>query len=134
MRAIVVSELGGPEAMVVTEQPDPVAGPDRFVVEVAAAGVNFIDTYRRSGCLQAAGALRAWQRGRGHGRRRGEGVTEFAVGEHVAWHEGQAATPSGRGTRGPRGPGTRGHRPEESRRPSCYQGLTAHYLCRSTFP
>jgi NADPH:quinone reductase len=52
MRAIVVSELGGPEVMVAAERSDPVAGPGQMVVKVAAAGVNFIDLYRRSGVYQ----------------------------------------------------------------------------------
>jgi NADPH2:quinone reductase len=52
MRAIVVSELGGPEVMVAAERSDPVAGPGQVVVKVAAAGVNFIDLYRRSGVYQ----------------------------------------------------------------------------------
>ena len=49
MRAIVISELGGPEQMVLGERPDPVPGPGQLVAKVAAAGVNFIDIYRRSG-------------------------------------------------------------------------------------
>ena len=50
MRAIVVNETGGPEVLVHAEQhPDPEPGPGQVVVEAAAAGVNFIDIYRRSG-------------------------------------------------------------------------------------
>ena len=43
MRAIVVSELGGPEVMVAAEREDLAAGPGEILVRVAAAGVNFID-------------------------------------------------------------------------------------------
>ena len=49
MRAIVVSELGGPEVMVAAEREDLAAGPGEILVRVAAAGVNFIDIYQRSG-------------------------------------------------------------------------------------
>src|SRR5437660_1445018 len=49
MRAIVVPETGGPEVLNVTEVADPQPGPGRVLVSVAAAGVNFIDTYQRSG-------------------------------------------------------------------------------------
>lgn len=42
-------EAGGPEVLRCTEIDDPQAGPGELLVEVAAAGINFIDTYRRSG-------------------------------------------------------------------------------------
>ena len=49
MRAVVATAAGGPEVLQVVELPDPAPGPDQVVVAVSAAGVNFIDTYRRSG-------------------------------------------------------------------------------------
>ena len=134
MRAIVVSELGGPEAMVVTEQPDPVAGPGQIVVEVAAAGVNFIDTYRRSGVYKQPVPYVPGSEGAGTVVAVGEGVTEFAVGEHVAWHEGpgsyaeRVAVPAGHAVPVPEGID------QKIAAAVMLQGLTAHYLCRSTFP
>ena len=41
MRAIQVTQFGGPEVLVPTELDPPVAGPDQLLVEVSAAGVNF---------------------------------------------------------------------------------------------
>ncbi|MEU4286682.1 NADPH:quinone oxidoreductase family protein [Kribbella sp. NPDC026596] len=49
MRAIQVTELGGPEVLVPAELDPPVAGPDQLLVEVSAAGVNFADTHRTDG-------------------------------------------------------------------------------------
>jgi NADPH2:quinone reductase len=49
MRAISVTEFGGPEVLRVADVPDPVAGPDQVVVRVHAAGVNPVDTYIRAG-------------------------------------------------------------------------------------
>ena len=49
MLAVIADRPGGPEVLTVTEVPDPTPGPEDLLVEVAAAGVNFIDTYRRSG-------------------------------------------------------------------------------------
>ena len=85
MRAIVITELGGPEVLEFQETDDPVPGPGEAVVEVAAAGLNFIDTYHRSGLypvelpftpgLEAAGTVASV----------GRDVTEVAVGDRVAW-------------------------------------------------
>jgi len=134
MRAIVVSELGGPEVMVLGEQPDPVAGPGQVVVQVAAAGVNFIDLYRRSGVYQHPVPYIPGSEGAGAVVAVGEGVHEFSVGDHVAWSEGpgsyaervavaaEHAVPVPEGI-DPRIAGA-----------VILQGLTAHYLCRSTFP
>lgn len=47
MRAIQISEFGGPEVLELTELPDPEPAPDEVVVEVARAGMNFADTHQR---------------------------------------------------------------------------------------
>ncbi|TDW69499.1 quinone oxidoreductase family protein [Kribbella pratensis] len=49
MRAIQVTQFGGPEVLVPAELDPPVAGPDQLLVEVTAAGVNFADTHRTDG-------------------------------------------------------------------------------------
>ncbi|MFD0481902.1 NAD(P)H-quinone oxidoreductase [Kineococcus sp. GCM10028916] len=49
MRAVIVERPGGPEVLVPTELPDPVAGPGEVVVRVAAAGVNRADVAQRLG-------------------------------------------------------------------------------------
>ena len=88
MRAIVVNELGGPEVMVPGEQPDPVAGPGQVVVQVAAAGVNFIDIYRRSGVYKQPVPYIPGSEGAGTVVAVGDGVHEFSAGDRVAWYEG----------------------------------------------
>lgn len=47
MRAVQISEFGGPEVLEVVDLPDPEAGEDDVVVEVARAGMNFADTHQR---------------------------------------------------------------------------------------
>lgn len=47
MRAVQIQEFGGPEVLEVVELPEPEAGPDEVVVEVARAGMNFADTHQR---------------------------------------------------------------------------------------
>jgi NADPH:quinone reductase len=49
MRAVGVTEFGGPEVLEVVELPDPVPGPGQVLVDVAAAAVNPTDTYTRNG-------------------------------------------------------------------------------------
>ncbi|MDX2971395.1 quinone oxidoreductase family protein [Kribbella solani] len=57
MRAIQVTELGGPEVLVPAELDPPVAGPDELLVEVSAAGVNFADTHRTDGSYRGGVTL-----------------------------------------------------------------------------
>jgi NADPH2:quinone reductase len=45
VRAIQITEFGGPEVLHLAELPDPVAGPGELLVEVDAAGINYADTH-----------------------------------------------------------------------------------------
>ena len=47
--AIVARQAGGPEVLTYEDIERPVPGPGQLLVKVGAAGVNFIDTYKRSG-------------------------------------------------------------------------------------
>src|SRR2546421_325179 len=49
MQAIQIQRTGGPEVLVPTEVEQPQPGPGEVRIEVAAAGVNFIDVYHRTG-------------------------------------------------------------------------------------
>jgi NADPH:quinone reductase-like Zn-dependent oxidoreductase len=49
MRAVVITEHGGPEVLQVQERPDPPVGPGEVRVAVKAAGINFADTLARTG-------------------------------------------------------------------------------------
>ena len=49
MKAIVMNRAGGTEVLELADRPDPVPGPGQALVEVAAAGVNFMDTGVRRG-------------------------------------------------------------------------------------
>ena len=136
MRAIVVSELGGPEVMVAAEREDLAAGPGEILVRVAAAGVNFIDIYQRSGIGAYTQRTPYTPGGEGAGTvlAVGDGVTDFAAGDGVAWSTGQgsyaeqAVLPARSAVPVPRGIDLR------IAAAVMLQGMTAHYLTHSTFP
>jgi NADPH2:quinone reductase len=48
MRAIQMSEFGGPEVLRLVELPDPQPGPEEVLIRVTRAGVNFADTHTRT--------------------------------------------------------------------------------------
>jgi NADPH:quinone reductase len=136
MRAIVVSELGGPEVMVAAEREDLVAGPGEIVVKVAAAGVNFIDIYQRSGIGAYTQRTPYTPGGEGAGTvlAVGDGVTDFAAGDQAAWCTGwgsyaeQAVLPAQNAVPVPHGIDLK------VAAAVMLQGMTAHYLTHSTFP
>ena len=133
MHAVVAREPGGPEVLEYTEQPDPTPGPGQLLVRVAAAGVNFIDTYRRAGVYPMEYPHVVGVEGAGTVEALGDDVTGFAVGDRVAWHEGPgsyaelAAVDAAGVVPVPDGLEltTAAALP--------LQGITAHYLVRSTF-
>ena len=49
MQAVVVREFGGPEALRVVETPAPKPGPGQVLITIAAAAVNPVDAFTRSG-------------------------------------------------------------------------------------
>ena len=49
MRAVVITEKGGPEVLVVQEVPDPVPGPEEVLVDVVTSAVNRADLLQRRG-------------------------------------------------------------------------------------
>jgi NADPH:quinone reductase-like Zn-dependent oxidoreductase len=54
MRAVVITEHGGPEVLQVQERPDPAVGPGEVRIDVKAAGINFADTMARVGLYPEA--------------------------------------------------------------------------------
>ncbi|MGG5820636.1 quinone oxidoreductase family protein [Falsiroseomonas sp. HW251] len=84
--AIRVHEYGGPEALVWEEVPLPAPKPGEALVRHKAVGLNYIDVYFRTG-LYKAPALPATigMEGAGVVEAVGEGVTEVAVGDRVAY-------------------------------------------------
>ncbi|MFI2104643.1 quinone oxidoreductase family protein [Isoptericola sp. NPDC019693] len=133
MHAVVARAAGGPEVLEYVEQPDPVPGAGELLVRVAAAGVNFIDTYRRAGVYAMDYPHVVGVEGAGTVEALGDGVEGFAVGDEVAWNEAPgsyaelAVVPAANAVPVPAGLDlvTAAALP--------LQGMTAHYLVSSTF-
>jgi NADPH:quinone reductase len=84
--AIVLHEVGGPEQLHFESIPDPIPGPGQVRVRHTAIGLNFIDVYLRTGLYKApAFPFIPGQEGAGVVEALGSGVTEFAVGDRVAY-------------------------------------------------
>ncbi|NKY51352.1 quinone oxidoreductase family protein [Nocardia vermiculata] len=85
MRAIQVSEHGGPDVLVPAEVDDPVIGPNQLLVDTEAVGVNFIDTYIRTGTYPQEVPYIPGSEGTGVVSAVGADVSDFTVGDRVAW-------------------------------------------------
>jgi NADPH2:quinone reductase len=85
MRAIQIERTGGPEVMQLVDLPVPVPGPGEVRVRHSAIGVNFIDTYQRSGLYKTPLPTVLGSEGAGVVDAVGPGVTQFAVGDRVGY-------------------------------------------------
>ena len=134
MKAIRISQVGGPEAMRLEDLPDPKPGAGEALVGVEASGVNFIDVYHRTGLYKTALPLTLGQEGAGTVLATGDGVSEVRPGDRVAWfgafgsYATRAVVPAQRLVAVPDGVSTR------QAAAVMLQGMTAHYLARSTYP
>ena len=134
MKAIRIQQVGGPEAMRLEDLPDPVPGAGEALVGVEASGVNFIDVYHRTGLYKTALPLTLGQEGAGTVLATGDGVSEVRPGDRVAWfgafgsYATRAVVPAQRLVAVPDGVSTR------QAAAVMLQGMTAHYLARSTYP
>jgi NADPH2:quinone reductase len=134
VKAIWMERNGGPEVLEPADRPDPEAGEGQLLVEVAGVGVNYRDVYERIGGgygsqppaivgVEGAGVVRAV----------GPGVDGFSEGDRVAWTNGpgsyaelvvlnaRAAVPVPDDV------------DDETAAAALLQGMTAQYLCTSTY-
>lgn len=133
MRAIRVQEVGGPQVMQCAQVDEPAPADDGIVVQVGAAGVNYIDTYHRSGLYPMTTPFTPGLEGAGTVVAVGPQVTDWAVGDSVAWtgaigsYAEQVAMPAAAAVAVPHGVNP------DTAAAAMLQGLTAHYLIDSTY-
>ncbi len=86
MRTVVrVRAVGGPEVLQVEQEPVPLPGAGEVQLTQTAMGLNFIDTYLRSGLYPSPLPFISGQEGVGHVTALGPGVTGLAVGDRVGY-------------------------------------------------
>ncbi|GAB2557287.1 quinone oxidoreductase family protein [Leucobacter ruminantium] len=131
MRAITVTETGGPERLEIAEGRDPRAAAGELLVETRAIGVNFIETYQRSGVYEMDLPFVPGAEASGTVLAVGEGVDGFAEGDLVTTAEGRGTyadrfvVEAARAVKVPQGVSA------ETAAALPLQGLTAHYLATS---
>ncbi|MCZ6450557.1 MAG: quinone oxidoreductase [Deltaproteobacteria bacterium] len=133
MKAIRVHQTGGPEVMKYEEVPLPEPGAGEARVKLEAIGLNFIDTYQRSGRDPFQVPFSPGMEGAGIVDAVGEKVTEVKKGDRVAYamapgsYRDYALVPSSKLVPLPQGLDIR------SAAAVMLQGMTAHYLSHSTY-
>ena len=131
---IQIDEQGGPEVLQLRELPSPEAGPGDLLINVHAVGINFIDTYHRSGLYEMVLPLIPGSEGSGTIIAIGDGVTGFVVGDSVAWVGGagsyasQVVIPAAVALAVSRSMSL------STAAALPLQGMTAHYLIDSVYP
>jgi len=134
MKAILVERHGGPEVLRLADLPEPAPGPGQLLVRVEAAGLNFIDVYHRTGLYPSPLPFTPGLEGAGVVAGVGPGVAAFREGDRVAWtrvlgsYAESLLVPEEQAVAIPPGVETR------DAAAVMLQGLTAHYLCSSTYP
>lgn len=134
MRAIQVSQTGGPEVLNLVELPVPTPKSDEAIVQIKAAGVNFIDVYFREGRYPAPLPFINGQEAAGIVTAVGSDVSRVRIGDRVAYtgvrgsYAEYAAVPADRLVAIPERVAF------ETAAAAILQGMTAHYLSHSTYP
>ncbi|HEY5411455.1 MAG TPA: alcohol dehydrogenase catalytic domain-containing protein, partial [Caulobacteraceae bacterium] len=135
MLAIQITKTGGPEVLEAVELPRPEPGPGEVLIRHQAIGLNFIDTYMRSGLYPMQLPATLGSEGAGLVEAVGEGVTRFKVGDRVAHgaagrgaYAEYQSLPAGRVSRLPDGIDIK------TAAAAMLKGMTAEMLLRRCYP
>jgi NADPH2:quinone reductase len=133
MQAIQVSQVGGPEVLNAVDLPVPSPKPNEALVQIEAAGINFIDVYIRQGRYPTSLPFVSGQEAAGIVTEVGSEVTTLQPGDRVAYtsvlgsYAEYGAVPASRLVKIPDGIDF------EQAAAAMLQGMTAHYLVRSSY-
>lgn len=133
MKAIQVTQIGGPEVLTLADVPVPTPKPNEALVQIKAAGVNFIDVYFREGRYPTSLPFVNGQEAAGVVTDAGSDVTTLQRGDRVAYtsalgsYAEYAAVPASRLVKIP------AELDFEQAAAAMLQGMTAHYLLHSSY-
>ena len=134
MQAIRVHESGGPEVLQYEQLPTPTPGPDDVLVKLDASGVNYVDIYQRSGLYKMSLPYTPGSEGAGTVAAVGANVRDVRAGDRVGYcgslgaYATHAVVAASRVVVLPEAIDT------TKAAALMLQGITAHYLCHSTYP
>src|SRR6266487_2134732 len=134
MKAVQVKQCGSPEALEVVDIPKPAPGPKQALVKIEVSGINYIDVYFRTGLYKADLPFTPGMEAAGVVEAVGPEVTEVATGDRVAYamargsYAEYAVVPAAMLVKLPDAITF------EQGAAAMLQGMTAHYLTRTTFP
>ena len=136
MRAIIADKPGGPEVLSFATTSAPEVQPGELLVDTAAVGVNFIETYQRSGLYSVPFPFTPGSEATGRVRAVGDGVTGVQVGDRIVTAEGRACYAEQfvvAAEAAVRVPDALAEvLSDEQAAALPLQGVTAHYLCTSS--
>jgi NADPH:quinone reductase len=137
MRAVIIESVGGPEVLSVADRPAPEPQAGQALVQVAAAGVNFMDIYTREG----VGGYKPAQfpvvlggEGAGTVTAVADDVNGLSVGDRVAWAGWPGSFAEQVAVSAERLVPVPDEVDLKVAAAVMLQGMTAHYLCHSTYP
>ena len=134
MKAIQVTQTGGPEVLTLADLPAPTPKAHEALIEIKSIGINFIDVYLREGRYPSPLPFIAGQEAAGVVTEVGSDVTNLKPGDRVAYcgvpgsYAEYASVPAERLVKIP------ADLSFDTAAAAMLQGMTAHYLCRSTYP
>ncbi|MCF3643302.1 quinone oxidoreductase [Rhizobium sp. TRM95111] len=132
-KAIVVRKIGGPEVLVLEDVAlDPPAAGE-VQIRQAAIGLNFIDLYFRTGLYKAEPPFIPGKEGAGTVTAVGAGVTDFAIGDRVAYASADGAYAAERNVATRHLVKVPDEIPLETAAAMMLKGMTAQYLLHQTY-
>lgn len=134
MRAVRIHQVGGPEALTVDDVEDPAPGTGEVRVDLEAAGVNFIDTYHRSGAYPLDLPAGMGVEGGGVVDAVGDGVTTVSPGDRVAYAMQRGAYAETQIVPAEAVVAIPDEVETNAAVAALLQGMTAHFLTHDTYP
>jgi NADPH2:quinone reductase len=134
MKAVRVHEFGGPDVLRFEDVGDVEPNEDEAVVSLQAIGVNFVDIYHRTGLYPGDPPFIPGSEGAGTVTAVGTGVTDVGVGDRVAYAMARGSYAESQAVASWRLVRVPDRMDSRSAAALMLQGMTAHYLCTSTFP